>query len=1056
MTLSLITNSGIQVHKFTLRIDPNAEVIGTMGFYENVDNIRAKISLEHAFYLPDQDCWVPKQLLKLHDYLDEKGYLKEGINYNLIKPFKLIEDKNFFTVSDIFTCLEYFCSTDEKALWLPIPYFKKDNTTKNSFGPISWARMMIKEVTRKNPELKTNSSFRREKGKDYHIVIAFDTNISNHQDVYFAPSDRDTLDGENLFSLCQNEDLLLNFCNAQYNCDWVANYLKRIVLDGNEPTQFPHLKYLAYYIYFIKYLSEVTLFDEKKGGYLAFPEVTLYSDQVTPIEVDLVLDIGNSNTCGILFERPSKHRPFSFKNVKKLKINDLSMPEKDYDDPFSMRLVFVDTKFGYLDIPEHKNFKWPSILRIGQEANRLINKRTTNQGNSTETVTHHSSPKRYLWDTKKAEYPWEFINFSGKNIKEAIYYEGVSEQFKEDGEFALDGVFSFSPYYSRKSLMTFVFMEILLHAISQINSHAFRNEHGSIETPRKIKRITITCPTSIIQKEQVVLRECAETAVRALQRFFSDTFLGSFIDEEKIGGDLEIIPSPKDLARKRDQVAFRKDWIYDEATCAQLVFLYGEISKRYLNKAETFFDLYGRLREDVSYPDKKSLTIGSIDIGGGTTDLMICAYQNEPGQNLAVLKPQPIYWESFNFAGDDLLKDIIQQILIEGSINKKEDIGCVGVLTNAAKNAGVVDVNEKILRFFGPDNAKQNYLDRIRRKNFVVQIAIPIALRYLQHTIDDKLDEEIAFYDFFPDVKPNPELIRAINDFMGANFKIETLSFKLSKRRVSEIVEQTFDALFRQLSGILSAYGCDFLLLAGKPTTLPKVREIFVRYYPVSPERIISLSKNKYRIGRWYPFADDLGYIEDPKTIVSVGAIIALMGGKLDNLDGFRLNTQPLRQQLGATSDYIGTLDQYTHLIDDCFITPDIHIGEIEVHSLPIKLGYKQLPNKYYRGRPIYKLEFNDNEIKKLVKEQNSLLTDNSKDLDNAIQEYKVLLKNSMPFKVKIQRNWSESKEHLSIIRLLDSSRKERSKQLLSLTIMTLAEEYSYWLDSGEFVLNLR
>jgi hypothetical protein len=186
--------------------------------------------------------------------------------------------------------------------------------------------------------------------------------------------------------------------------------------------------------------------------------------------VDLVLDIGNSNTCGLLFESPVKSASsFNFKSVKKLKINDLSEPEKDYHEPFSMRLAFVEAKFGEMDIPNHKNFRWPSLLRLGKEAGRLINIYNLDTDKGKETATNHSSPKRYLWDNRKADVQWEFINFRGKNLKDAIYYEGISEQFKENGEYAYDGNFSCTPYYSRKSLMTFVFVEIILHAISQIS-----------------------------------------------------------------------------------------------------------------------------------------------------------------------------------------------------------------------------------------------------------------------------------------------------------------------------------------------------------------------------------------------------------------------------------------------------------------------------------------------------------------------------------------------------------------------------------------------------------
>ena len=1031
MNISLMANSGIQFHKFEIKIDPNQDVIKPLGFHENLNYQKDEIELQYAYYLPDHDIWVDKEILKFEEYLDENDTLTEIINYNDIKTFALKDDVDYYTCSSIIDCLEYFAPRGGENIWLPVPFFKRNSNLKSIFGPLAWARMMLKDVSEKNAKIKT-----------LKVILIFDTKIDDNNRIYFAPRNTDTLEEDNHFALCNSEDMNLHFCNSKYDCGWVDRYLKSVVQKGKEPVEFPYLKYLAHYLYLIKYLQV--------SG--TFPGVNFYPDNQPAIEVDMVLDIGNSQTCGLLFESPANHSTFQFTSVKKLKFNDLSNPEKEYSDPFSMRLAFAEAKFGEIYIPEHKNFNWPSLLRLGEEAAVLINKYNLDIDKGVETATNHSSPKRYLWDNRKSDVQWEFINFMGKNLKEAIYFEGISEQFKENGEYAYDGDFSCNPYYSRKSLMTFVYIEILLHAISQINSHEFRQIHGYPDKPRKLKRITITCPTSIIQKEQVILRECAMEAVRTLNRFFSESFLGQYNAENEDSTDLEIIPKPKDLAKNLSVLSTRRDWIYDEATCSQLVFLYGEISKRYLNNSQLFFDLYGKKREDVTNKKEKSLTIGSIDIGGGTTDLMICAYQFEKGQSLAVIKPHPLYWESFNLAGDDLLKEIVQQIIIEGAFDNEEYKGCTGVIENAAKEKGVSNVAEKMLNFFGSDSNLQGHMARIYRKNFILQVAVPIALRYLQHAASNFQDTEIGFEDLFKDSKPNQTLINYFNNhFFPLTF--EEIKWKLSKKRVYAIVETTFERILKQLSAIMSAYGCDFVLLAGKPTTIPKIRDMFVKFYPVSPDRIITL--NNYRVGRWYPFANDIGYIEDPKTIVAVGALIALMGGSIDKLEGFRLNTELLRTKLISTSDYIGLLNKFTQNIDEIFLSPDTNSYDILVHTLPLTLGYKQLPNTRYRGRPIYKIDFNETEIRKRVLDQDPNLGTQTA-INIAMQNFKYNLKNRMPFKVSIKRNLSESKEQIIIDRIRDASNNEPSKNFLSLSIMTLAEETGYWLDTGEFVLNIK
>jgi hypothetical protein len=1025
--------------------------------------------LQYAYYLPDSDIWVPKKLLKSEkDYLDKNENLTDKINHNLVKGFALKEDKEYFPVSNIKNCMEIFASKADENIWLPVPYFKRNSNKKSIFGPVSWARMIIKK-----------KSSKKDKVQRFSIILAFDTKIDEKSSIridekniiHFTPQEEHTAGEDNYFALCNYEDHNLNFCDSDYHCGWVNDYLKKVYSNylkknkKSEPSEFPYLKYLGYYLYMLKYLEKTK----------QFPEVVFYSEKGKIVDVDLVIDVGNSNTCGILFESPvDNDTPFNFKAVKRLKITDLSIPEKEYDEPFSMRLAFVEAQFGEINNPEYKNFRWPSLLRLGKEAARFINQYNLDIDKGKETAAHHSSPKRYLWDSKKSKTQWEFVNYKGKDLKKAIYYEGISEQFKEDGEYAYDKDFGSLPYYSRKSLMTFTYIEIILHAISQINSHEFRMFHGFLENPRKLKRITITCPTSIIQQEQIVLRECAVEAVRALSEFYSNSFLAVIDDDDEIKNELKVIPRVRDLSRVFDELELRKDWIYDEATCGQFVFLYAEISKRYMNKADAFLNLYGKKRDDIKEGNEKVLTIGSIDIGGGTTDVMICAYEcstkSEKNDDIkkpdtvAVVKPHPLFWESFNLAGDDLLKNIVQEIVLEGKPNGMNERGCTGVIETNARDKKVPDLAVKMNDFFGADNARISYMQRIFRKNFIVQVAVPIAIRYLEHVIKNHDDLDVSFEELFPETQPNPALINEFDKFF-APVKFKEIKWKLSKDKVYKIVDGTFRKIIEPLSAILSAYGCDFVLLAGRPTTIPKIREMFVEYYPVSPERIITL--NNYRVGKWYPFHNGVGYFEDPKTIVSVGALIALMGGgsSAGKLEGFTIDPNALIQNLIPTSDYFGFINK-DQKIETIIIDADEESSEVEIkrNTLPLYIGYKQLPNSQYRGRPIYKLEYDDAEIRNKVKEQNSSLED-EKDIEKAIENYIDNLNNRMPFTVTLKREEKRIKDkttqkikeikNLVIESALDNNDVEK-KRILNLSIMTLPDEKGYWLDTGEFVLDIR
>jgi hypothetical protein len=67
-----------------------------------------------------------------------------------------------------------------------------------------------------------------------------------------------------------------------------------------------------------------------------------------PINVDLVLDIGNSRTCGVLVEE-SQDAP-SLNNSQVLALRDLSRRSSTYARPFESRVEFAVGSFGGCDL----------------------------------------------------------------------------------------------------------------------------------------------------------------------------------------------------------------------------------------------------------------------------------------------------------------------------------------------------------------------------------------------------------------------------------------------------------------------------------------------------------------------------------------------------------------------------------------------------------------------------------------------------------------------------------------------------------------------------------
>lgn len=935
--------------------------------------------------------------------------------------------------------------------WLPIPLFEKDKMGHELFGPTGWCRMKIVPVSR-------IKNVRR-----YHLVWAFDTtsarNAMSSVQPFFYDGEQDKH-----YVVSDDMSLLFNYFSPKpYNCEWVDDYLAELIHGSKENTELEspdgistHFRYIAYYITIISYLQKLGM----------TPDVTLYTDAEEKKPVDLVLDIGNSRTCGVLFEDGD------FTKVDMLELQDLTEPWKVYKKPFDMRLAFHHCNFGEIDLPDQ--FSWQSFVRIGEEAIKLIYKSRPENGVSQRT-TNYSSPKRYLWDGRKYAGQWDFLMAEDDEQTVFNHYvniKGLSEQFDSDGSLRTtnDGG-SFSSF-SRRSLMTLVLIEIFQHANCQINGFAYRQKRGEINVPRSIRSIIITCPTAMPKEEQVILRQCAEDAYVALLRSKDPNLYYQPYKVEEWQDKVKIIPSVKDLMVNPNSVngqRTRTEWGYDEATCCQLVYLYAEVAQRYLNHSEDFFNLYGHVRKEFLEDgyDKNSLTIGSVDIGAGTTDLMICAYKYDQ-KGVSKLTPQPLFWDSFYYAGDDILEELVRSIIIEGqskeikalyegpifnavcstymalsdadfleALNLKGKVSFANV-TEAEKQElkylyASRETSERIHNFFGKDKALMDYKDRLIRQDFNVQISVPMGLKLLDMLRLGRKSTLLKYEDFFDELQPADFILQHFtkhfslesNGKVYVEFDFKKIVWNFDVERISQIVVSKIEPLMKQLAIVLNTYNCDIVLLAGKPMSLKPITDLFLKYYPTSPNRLIRL--NDYRVGEWYPFADGLGYFKDQKSLVAVGAMIGYMSSN-GGINGFHMDMSHLKKDMVSTANYMGLYNVVNQKVAEAILSPDQNSATFEVHGFPLFIGCKQLVSQFYQARPIFSLDLADDVELSTI---------------------------SLPLRVSVVRNYSQDKEVLKIVSAIDATGKPVSMQKLRFGVQSLASDGAYWLDKGEFVLSI-
>lgn len=1108
---SLIANTGIQFFNFPVEFDMNDNF--KMFFHEWFDIEDEELKLEIAHYFADDEIWVRKRdifnLLGLGLTNGKVGRIENGrfipYKWEEIKDDFYEEGYNTLTPmetddggTDCFSMSLSRCHLDKfENHWLPFPFFSLGGSGKSEFAPTNWCRCML--VPDGNSDGKNK--------KKYNLLLAFDTRTKyedegfEDEDLMETPVFSSNYDHEKKFAICNNEFSLVDFCSKTKNCEWVDEYL--IGLYHSTPDikitnidqvrcRKPKMSYLAQYVFLMKYIQESNI----------LPTITLYSNKNVAFgDVDLVIDMGNSRTCAVLYDNTDEKK---LKNVELLGLQNFTHPLKAgklnrVGTAFDMRLAFRDARFGVDTLRDSMQFVFPSMVRLGEEADELIHK-AVNLNTGVEKITTFSSPKRYLWDGRPQKKEWEFVTLNGEEETDRlVHIKGVSEQLNSDGSLNTSGEGGIDKHYSRKALMTFGMLEILAQAYMQINSYAYRHKNHEENKPRRLGRIIVTCPSAMSQVEQVALRKSTEDAAIILNRFYEGKYFEE-VDEKEYRKRIHVIPSVKNLLNKEE----RTEWIYDEATCSQFVYLFSELTNRYKNNCKEFFDFYGKVREfslkidnqkvnfiselqdavkskkigdqieilpleqsgEITKPlcikykgriaeilqriegfAKKSLVIGSVDIGAGTTDVMIAKYKyDDSGQ--CTLTPVPLFWESFYIAGDDLLKNMVRDLIIEG-----DD----AVIKKYLKKRGNNDIAKTILDFFAPDNARQFEISNgqipMIRSEFNLQVSIPVVSKYLQLLNEDEVDDISFTYDeMFAGNTPTERVLQYFKEHFG--FSIKDIQWHYDKKKVSEIIIKTFgnkdersdNSLVGKISAILSYYGCDIVLLSGRPTSLKPLSDLFLDHLPVSPNRLITL--NNYRIGTWYPFQDGKGYFKEAKSIVAVGAMIGNYASTRGSLDGFSLDLSELVKTMKPTTEYFAKTEN-----DNAFISPVVNNSSIVVSQLPMRIWTRQLNTFSYPTRPFYMLRFNEERIKgKMMNKYNIDENDQKTAADVASAEIQ-RVRGLAPFVFTIVRdNYSEDKEFLAIESVKDRNGEDLPVNYFSLSVQSMSETEDYWLDSGAFV----
>lgn len=1055
---SLIANTGLHFKTTYFETNPNEPLVLDNGktlkytFVETIDFLNGG-HIHFDICTPKDGAYIPLNLLKTQNLVEfcPNGVIKlndvgipiasndlvlavtqhysssspELININSLASFRIKKDG---TTTPAY---EYFLGK-----WIPMPMFENEVTGESASYPIGWCRVRID----KNGEAKKDGT------QAFRCTWAFDTKTTDQvEEALLRPAFLPGSGNSKTYSLCNRADLLLgefiNLPDGQNDApigDYIASLLE---LDLSQTVQHKY-KFIGYYVYFINFLRLIG----------ASPVITLYNTETSKlIPVDMSVDIGNSRTCAVLFEKGD------FTKARMLRLRDLSEPWNTYENAFDMRVVFRRADFGGDITLDRTLFQWPSLVRVGEEAKHLVC-RSLEAPDETERCTNYSSPKRYLWDEKKFDSRWELMVIDGDptNLKlnPQIFIEGFTEFFGNDGTFSPNkrtinlcdiSTFEKQCHYSRKSLMTFVMIEMMQQALCYINSSKFRYMHGNIGQKRYLRNIIITCPTAMPLKEQHALRSAAKQATELLQKL--DPTLPT----------MTITPDPSKLVSTDDsETLIQRGWLYDEAFASQLVYLYAELTKRYDGRVEDFLRIKGHPRKDIE--DKgytgNSLTIGTIDIGAGTTDVMITSYAQK-GQNR--LTPIPLFFDSFNTAGDDILRNVIRDLILEGNDSQTENLGSISSsLSHRIHSASVEDlrkigrikdnayyirqvesieramneeeercqrnhlIHDLMHHFFGDDAALMSSKDRQYRLDFCTQISHPMSQFFLELLKQGRPTKVYTYNEIFTKEKPADYILNYFEYHFG--FRFETLSWRYAPEEVGNIVRDTMEPLMKALSVVMYAYNCDILVLSGRPTNLKPLTDLFLKYVPIPPHRLVLL--NQYRVGRWFPLATQEGYFqESQKAVVAVGAEVGLLASTI-GFNGLVLDFTELAKNMQSTARYMGIYDMNLQEVPQPFLTPQNSCATLKgISVFPCYIGCKQYNSPKYPARPLYAI-YNNSGVSQL--------------------------------NISLQRNYYEDRELLVVEDITDNEGNDVNINSIDLHVQTIAKDGQFWMDKGAFTLKIQ
>ena len=593
-----------------------------------------------------------------------------------------------------------------------------------------------------------------------------------------------------------------------------------------------------------------------------------------------------------------------------------------------------------------------------------------------------SSPKRYLWADNEAWLEGAFWHMADPHDRSksgafATKLSGGLLKYihEDDRDFLLehddpkDELYAtevpVKPRHAPRSLMTASLYEMLCQAYMQINSLSYRSRVGDAARSREIRSLTMTFPSGMFEPERRRYARQAQKAINIFARTLGKNqrtrpSLTFSIDEASavhltyIWSELAMLgQDPRlwfaALARQHSGPKKSPEEIEEEEAgggSAQRATAAGRTRNRgRLRPGEGGGGTKGATGFEEEEKKKQEIRIACLDIGGGTSDMMIAKYTYEPGIDDSI-HGQVLHQDGISIAGDQLVKRLLEKLIVPAFA---EAIGLE---------------QEDVQLLFGPEVPKNRGFGA-QRIDWINRIFVPLAESYLQLAVDN--DSNIVLNHDDPEVV-DPAMLESLeqvlNKLRGPGYYNlhQDLGLNFNKVRFEEIVHEVFDDLIFDFCCRAVDQDADVILLAGQPTKLGYIQQQVRKYVPLPASRVIGMF-NHYA-GTWYPYQDPSGrspgLIVDPKSAVVVGAAIEFLA-RNGVLSQFRFSIQGKEKE---NSYFWGvmTMSNWTIREERVLFRPveentrDEWV-EFNTTAQRVVLGRKMMEDEAVQASPIYVLK---------------------------------------------------------------------------------------------------